>query len=163
MSGWHHSMPQWRVLLPNQSYSATRLNQHWGCSFSPSQWQKYWRKLWTCRGHPGARLLIWRVIQHGYYTNARGAVWTVCTNICPICLWDGENTQHLFFECPRLASRWDELLQIIAHTCLDFCMGNSLFQKITTIIQWHRCSPIILIVSSWISIFHMVGQKSLCV
>lgn len=98
------------------------------------------------RAHPQARLLIWRVLQHGYYTNSRGEVWMMCANICPTCLRGGKDTIHLFFSCPRLAPRWAQFLQYTTSTALNLGFRTFLFQLLIRAIQRHQRSPTPLIV-----------------
>lgn len=42
-------------------------------------------------GLPKSQLIIWRIIQYGYYTNSRGAKWGAIANVCLTCHAPREN------------------------------------------------------------------------
>lgn len=56
-----------------------------------------WRFLWSGGGMPRSRLIIWRIIQHGYYINLWGAKWDATANVCPAYAAPGENTTHVLW------------------------------------------------------------------
>lgn len=94
-----------------------------------------------------------------------GAVWTVCANICLVCLLDRETTNHLFYTCSRLSTRWQQFLQLTTSTAFDLCQGCSLVDMLLTSIQRHCCSPGTLLLlaeflhSKWLDRNHLVFRR----
>jgi hypothetical protein len=76
--------------------------------------------VWQGWGHNSSRFIIWRLLQHRFYTNSRGAVWKVCKAVCPVCLGPAESTLHLFFLCPEVQQQWSTLLSLLSTTLMDF-------------------------------------------
>lgn len=98
-SNWSLNMSQWKQLLPEEEGNHTQFNQRWSTNYSDAEWTKIWKQVWSGWGISRAKFMCWRVLQHGFFTNSRGAWWAACTDVCPRCKRSGENISHLFFGC----------------------------------------------------------------
>lgn len=93
------------------------LNCRWSRPDRLITWNHVWKSLWVEWGL--ARLIVWRILNHAYFSNSRGARWGVTPNICPVCRSLRENMNHMFFECDQvnLGGGWLRHWFII-HLCI---------------------------------------------
>lgn len=143
-TSWHQpAMHCWQAPTSLQPYIVTRLNQRWSTMYITLQRQVFWRKLWTRQGHPCSRLLMWRVLQHGYYTNVQGGIWLMCADICPLCLQDGETTIHLSSHVGALLHGGHDFGK--PQWIVLIYLQEQHFFKILLLQLQHFCSPTLLI------------------
>jgi hypothetical protein len=119
---WELSARQWRELVPLPQFSFKQFNSHWSTNWSEEEWRKVWRQLWSSSVHPCTKVVAWRLLHFGYFTQTRGAMWKVCEALCPICKEADESTIHLFFSCSRVQLRWAQYFAILETT--SFSLGN---------------------------------------
>lgn len=107
----------WGAQPPNKD----KLNKRWLYRDIVIDWLPLWKLLWSGWGLARAQLICWRVIPYAYYTNSWGARWSVTEDRCPCCTSDGEDTNHLFFDCPQLQIRciWALVVGLVSHTNLQ--------------------------------------------
>jgi hypothetical protein len=93
-SGWFHSVKVWQGFMKQAEPNFHEWNRRWGGVDSLTDWLKRWRKLWTSLCHLRARLMVWRVLQEGFYNNVRGHIWKKCNKRCPLCKRGEETTKN---------------------------------------------------------------------
>jgi hypothetical protein len=114
------------------------------------------------------KFLIWRLIQHGFFTASWGALWGVCDAVCPLCNLHDESTQHLFFVCPNVHQRWVTLIQLLDRTSCSFGQVQSPMDIICAAVKFQARSPSRLILVAemlwafWTDSNHEVFQSVLC-
>lgn len=64
------------------------------------------------------RIMVWRIIQHGFFTGSRALKFTMSNGIYPRCKGKVENVDHLFFSCNHSKSRWAEIASNLRGTNL---------------------------------------------
>jgi hypothetical protein len=117
-SAWDLPVRAWRSLTIPPTAFTNLLNRRWSQTWSPARWQLFWQNLWNGISHLRTKFLIWRVMQFGFYTNVRGALWGVSTELCPQCQKQAESTLHLFFKCPEVNLRWSKCADLLKGTTL---------------------------------------------
>jgi hypothetical protein len=106
------------------------------------------------------------VIQHGFFTASRGALWKVCDSICPLCKSAEETTQHLFFHCVNVNTRWTSLLQLLDKTLLSFGDVQSPMDVICIAVKYQSRSPVRIVLvaemlwTAWTDRNYEVFQES---
>jgi hypothetical protein len=120
LRGWLQSVQTWRSLLPAPNFNLAQLNLRWGVDWTAGEWATLWRQLWTGSSHPQVKLLLWKLLHFGFFSNTRGATWEVCSASCPVCAAEDETILHLFFRCLHVRTHWQTILQCVAQTDLAF-------------------------------------------
>jgi hypothetical protein len=72
----------------------------------------------------------------------------VCSAVCPICQVQDESMFHLFFECPRVNSRWRSLFSLLSTSDLTFravSLHIGLLQSATK--QQQRCPTHLILIA----------------
>jgi hypothetical protein len=96
------------------------------------------------------------VIQNGYFTNSSGAVWGVCTEICPVCNAAPETTAHLFFECAEVKQRWIRVIRLLRSSNMAFESVDMAFAIIKKAVTSHQKNPALMVLvgemtwSAWV-------------
>lgn len=121
------------------------LNQRWEIKVVPMSWGPFWKFLWSGWGLPQAQLILWRVLNHGYFTNHWGAIWGVTPDFCPICKLLGESTQDLFFDYEKFNQCWDLIDGCLRNTPLLSLVHGNLLQVLTKVVSRQRHCPTQLI------------------
>jgi hypothetical protein len=85
------------------------------------------------------------LIQNGYYTNTRGAVWGVCREVCPVCEIAPETIAHLFFECAEVKHRWIKAVRLLRASKMSFGRVNSAFDIVSVAVRKHVTNPALLV------------------
>lgn len=128
---------------------------------------KVWKRLWGGWGHPRARLMIWRIINHGYFTNAHGLKWRKCKDKCPAYEGNGESISHLFRDCVEVDLQWSTLEQMSWNKMLDFSLTNGLIVLLLKFIsRQKRCPTLLLFIfkilqCTWVE-RNQVFQRKMC-
>ena len=146
-NGLEWSLPNrcWKELVKLPYIDQSHLNRRWGCTLTGQEWSKLWGCLWAPGAHARTKFVIWRLLQHGFFTNVRGAIWKVCEALCPICGQTGETIAHLFFECEEVKQRWVKAIRLLRATSMSLGRVNSAFQIIEAAVKRHPQNPSILI------------------
>jgi hypothetical protein len=118
--GWALRTQHWRSLLPRATLNFAQLNARWTLNWISAAWAKLWQNLWKGSGHPWSQLVLWRVLQHSFYTNSRGALWGVSLPECPRCHLHKESIVHVFFLCQEVRLRWSSILSLLAGLSVTF-------------------------------------------
>lgn len=87
--GWNLPMDQWEMLIDNTAPLTESLNRHWATLGRKNTWQPSWKAMWAGWSLARAWLIIWRVLQHAYYTNARGEIWGLHKMRVPLVIFRG--------------------------------------------------------------------------
>jgi hypothetical protein len=91
--------------------------------------------------------VIWRVVNHGFFTYSRGALWGKCSAKCHNCS-EAQTTAHMFFDCHYVQDRWRQLFQLFSNTSLSFGRPHAAFDVIQTAVQAHSKNPVLLILAA---------------
>lgn len=62
------------------------LNTGWNTQSTREQWDAKFNKLWSGWLHPRSRLVLWCIIQNGYFCSVKGLQWKKSDGMCPFCL-----------------------------------------------------------------------------
>jgi hypothetical protein len=146
LRGWSLSPRHWRLLVASSTPSISQLNTRWAVNWNAEQWQRLWRQLWSGWAHPRTKFLLRRLIQYGFFTQSRGAIWKVCTAQCPICCTSNETMFHLFFHCSFVYNRWRQIFHLLQGTSLNFDSVHTPLQLVHCAIQSQKQSPVRMIV-----------------
>lgn len=65
------------------------------------------------------RVMVWRIVQHGFFTRSRALTFIVSDGICASCKGGVEDVEHLFFRCPHNRRRWADLARELRRSSLD--------------------------------------------
>lgn len=139
--GWRLKMEQWREILLGQEADSSHLNKRWSLSCTKEEWARFWRQVWSGWGLHHARLICWGILQHGFFTCARGVCWTVCQDICPQCQQSGKTISHLFFECPKIQHRWAMFEGLTWNSAMQPLVADSLFEMVNVAIRRQKHCP----------------------
>lgn len=60
----------------------TKLNRRWGQLKTAPQWEILSKHLWKGWTFPKVRFFLWRLLQHGFFTNGRAHKWGVSDGMC---------------------------------------------------------------------------------
>ena len=143
--GWTLPLQTWRALTGKGAVDQAYLNRRWGCVQSRADWNQFWNNLWQGKTHPRTKFVVWQLMQHGYYTNTRGAVWGVCREVCPVCEIAPETTAHLFFECAEVKHRWIKAIRLLRASKMSFGRVNSAFDIVSVAVCKHVTNPALLV------------------
>lgn len=99
------------------------------------QWVWMWKKLWSSLTFHRDWVLIWRILNHGFYHNRRGLIWGMSDSLCPYCHSHTESIEHLFFECCYVRRRWAGIVvwlmgSWLAPTSMKGSLGKILYSGI---------------------------------
>jgi hypothetical protein len=117
--GWAQPTWIWRLLTTSSSNNSQQWNIRWQVNWDMQQWKALWRQLWAGWGHPRTKFLLWGLIHFGFFTQAHGSFWKVCSAVCPICSEQDESILHLFLQCSRVHLRWRQVLSTVSTTSLS--------------------------------------------
>jgi hypothetical protein len=143
--GWTLPLQKWRALSTTTEVDQSHLNRRWGCDLTGDDWHQFWSHLWNGKTHPRTKFVIWRLVPNGFFTNTRGALWGVCTAMCPVCGLGPETTVHLFFECLEVKHRWVKAIWIIRNSQMSFGRVENAFQVVAVAVKKHEFNPALLI------------------
>lgn len=138
---WVLLVEQWRSLLDRPIPDLSQLNRRWVAPGLEFEWHKVWKFLWIGWGLPRARLITWRIVQHGYYTNSRGAKWGAMANVCPWCRLPCESIKHLFFECLEIQIRSAKIEALVYFSSLQHMIQPTLIETIHHALRRQRWCP----------------------
>lgn len=145
-------MAEWKLLTVKEVPKFSQINTRWDTLCLDGDWTKFWKTTWSGWGLLHSRLIIWRILQHGYFTNVCEAWWDVYTNECPCCQQPGKSITHLFYNWDRLHTRRAILVGITKGTKLESMYEDTLLGSIKQAVrrQWRNPTQLILIAE----IFH---------
>jgi hypothetical protein len=167
-TGWRLSTKKWRDLTVKKEVDQSHLNRRWGCNLSRPDWTKFWVDLWKGKAHQPTKFVTWQMVQNGFFTNTQGALWGVCTELCPICSRAPETTAHLFFECEEVRHRWIKTIRLLRASKISFGRVASAFDITTTAVHKHNRNPALLVLvaelgwSAWVERNLRVFQGNFC-
>lgn len=93
------------------------------------------------------KILIWRVLNHGFFHDRRAMIWGVHTSLCPCYNLHQESIEHLFYSCFNLHRRWATIAVHLSgsHLGTIFCK-DSLWSIIHAGVLRSRRSPVPLVI-----------------
>lgn len=65
-----------------------------------------WKKVRGSQTFHHDRIIIWRVLNHRFFTNKGARLWGVNDGVCPRCKAHEETMEHMFFQCNSVHRRW---------------------------------------------------------
>lgn len=147
LDGWILTHEQWNSIITTPGLDCTHLNRRWHNNLTRGKWVSIWKKVWGSMTFHHDRVVIWRVLQHGFFTNKRALIWKVNEGNCPLCHIHTETTEHLFFECWYVRRRWAAIVVRLMGTRLaTIFMKGSLGEILYEGIMRAQRSPIILVI-----------------
>lgn len=104
--GWGHQNYQWQKILAKLRRDFSQLNRRWRVNLTAEQWVSIWKRLCSSLTLHKDWILIWQVLNHGFFHNKRARTWGMNDGICPCCHNQVETIEHMFFECRFVRRRW---------------------------------------------------------
>lgn len=145
--GWCLTNKQWRLTLLTPRTNFEQLNRRWDVNFFANTWICLWKKLHGYRTLHQDKIVLWQILNHGFFTYRCAQTWGVNLDACPCCNNQIEMTSHLFFECRNLRRKWATIAVTLVGTGLEVCFTlNSLWEIIKGSIVRACCSPIPIII-----------------
>lgn len=94
-------------MIPQTDFE--QVNRRWLISYSPNTWVWLWKKLWRRKIFHQDKIVIWRLLDHGFFTHRHAEVWGFNFGLCPCCSNVVETINHLFHGCTNICCSWDTL------------------------------------------------------
>ncbi|KAL3695737.1 hypothetical protein R1sor_009813 [Riccia sorocarpa] len=110
--GWSAPNKTWRKILSKSHYSEDALLRKWPDGGDGTRWQIRWKQLWQGKHTERNRIWFWRILWHAFFTGERAEKMRVSDGICARCERCIESTSHLFWQCPRVRPRWNEVMEM---------------------------------------------------
>lgn len=140
---WYLPNCTWRILL---TYFV-KLNCRWRVNFDVGNWIRFWKKLWGSPTMYKDKVILWHVLNHGYFHQKRAMIWRVHNGICPCCNLQPKTIEHLFFGCKNLKCRWATIAILLSRNSLaQVFYHGSLWSIIHARVMRARRSPVWLLV-----------------
>jgi hypothetical protein len=156
--GWTLPTQKWRELIKPTELDQSHLNRRWSSALSSQDWTTFWKRLW--KGTPKNKICNMETRANGYFTNIRGALWGVCSELCPICGLLPETTAHLFFECEEVKYRWIKAIRLLRASKISFGRVNSAFDVLACAVDMHQKNPALLVIVAELSWCAWVERNS---
>lgn len=103
------------IFIAKDDYST--INRRWNWIGAQENWKAYWKKLWRGWALATSRMLIWRIVQHGFATNHKAKKWNVNDGACPRCDLHQETINHLFLiQCSISKNWWIDMERFLCAT-----------------------------------------------
>lgn len=94
---WNLPNCTWCILaLPKTCF--VKLNRRWRVNFDAKNWIRFWKKLWGLLTVYKDKVILWHVLNHGFFHHWRAMIWGVRTSICPSCNLKQSNISFLVVE-----------------------------------------------------------------
>lgn len=79
-------MCRWQLLLPLSQLDTCKLNRRWRTPYTPRQWRKIFRFIWSGYTHTRAWVRIWKILQYGFHTyqHKKCSMASLSTNLPPL-------------------------------------------------------------------------------
>jgi hypothetical protein len=89
------------------------------------------------KGTPKNKIAICRLVQNGYFTNTRGALWEVCSEVCPIYGSLPKTTAHLFYKCEEVKYKWIKAIRLLKASKMSYGRVNLAFDILVCAVVRH--------------------------
>lgn len=104
--GWELQTYQWKEVLAKPWVDFCELNRRWRTNLIATKWVRIWKKVWGSFTFYRDRVLIWRVLNLGFFHNRRAKIWGMSTGLSLHCHTHIETLEHMIFECRTIRRRW---------------------------------------------------------
>lgn len=123
VKSWSPPNLTWNRLIVSPRTDFAKLNYRWNVDSPEAVWIHFWKCLKGSLSFHIDKIIIWRVLHHGYFHHRRARIWGVHSRACPCCNVGIELITHLFFGCRNLQRRWATIAVLFAGSPLAhvFC------------------------------------------
>lgn len=137
-SRWSLTNLQWTSMM-HLTHDEFKKCNRWSTNADTIHWICIWKKVRESSSFNKIRIMVWRIVQHGFFIGSRALKFTVSDGICSRCKEGIEDIRHLFFTCDYNRQRWMELAHELRRSSFEGYFDDltpwSIFQRVIGSVQ----------------------------